>query len=694
MKLLKVTYIAIVFNVALFIGSVNAQTTPTILINGIAAMANNISISPFWLNAGQTLAIGNKVNAISVLQYNIAPAIGGGNSLQFESAFLVTSLQTVPNGKVWKIEAVALDPTASTIMQGIQGITGATGVTGSNGITGDTGAASIVAGPTGAIGSTGATGSTGITGATGTIGCTGTNYLLKSDGTNAVCSRIIDNATSIGINNVSPDASAILDVSGTTGGVLINRMTETQRNDISSPALGLLIFNTTTNCLNMWTGASWKQSCFDCDFNAPISGNNGPICQGSTLNLTATTILDATYQWSGPNGFTSTQQNPSISNATASASGSYSVTATKNGCTSTPQSTVATVNATPATPTAGNDGPVCVGSILNLTASSISGVTFSWTGPNAYSASVQNPIITSAALTHTGTYNVTATVNGCVSAAGTTSVTVNSINAMGGTITYTDASGINPRSSPSYTGGYTIHTFTTSGTFTPTCSGNVEVLLVAGGGGAGADVGGGGGGGGLIYNSSIAVNAQAYSVTVGAGGAGGVATAGSNGENSVFQTLTAFGGGGGGNYNGGAGLSGGSGGGGAGGSASSGTGGTATNGQGNAGGNGLVGSYGGGSGGGAGGTGLTATDGNGRTGGIGLQYSISGVATYYAGGGGAGGSASAGTGGNGGGGTGTIRGGVIGVSGSPNTGGGGGGPGGSQGGGSGGSGIVIIKYHN
>ena len=44
-------------------------------------------------------------------------------------------------------------------------------------------------------------------------------------------------------------------------------------------------------------------------------------------------------------------------------------------------------------------------------------------------------------------------------------------SATGGTITYS--------------GGYTIHTFTTNGTFTPSASGNVEVLVVGGGGGGG-----------------------------------------------------------------------------------------------------------------------------------------------------------------------------------------------------------------
>ena len=57
--------------------------------------------------------------------------------------------------------------------------------------------------------------------------------------------------------------------------------------------------------------------------------------------------------------------------------------------------------------------------------------------------------------------------------------------ATGGAITYTDSSGLNPRSMYPYPGGYTVHTFTSSGTFIPSQSGNVEILAVGGGGGGG-----------------------------------------------------------------------------------------------------------------------------------------------------------------------------------------------------------------
>ena len=77
----------------------------------------------------------------------------------------------------------------------------------------------------------------------------------------------------------------------------------------------------------------------------PTAANNGPVLAGTTLSLTASTVDDTTYSWTGPNGFTSTDQNPSISNALEAASGTYSVTVTdSNGCTAV-GSTAAVVTA-------------------------------------------------------------------------------------------------------------------------------------------------------------------------------------------------------------------------------------------------------------------------------------------------------------------------------------------------------------
>ncbi len=61
------------------------------------------------------------------------------------------------------------------------------------------------------------------------------------------------------------------------------------------------------------------------------AGNNGPVCYGSAISFSATTIAGATYSWTGPNSFTSTAQNPSFSFTTAAA-GIYTLRALLSGC--------------------------------------------------------------------------------------------------------------------------------------------------------------------------------------------------------------------------------------------------------------------------------------------------------------------------------------------------------------------------
>lgn len=253
-------------------------------------------------------------------------------------------------------------------------------------------------------------------------------------------------------------------------------------------------------------------------------------------------------------------------------------------------------------------------------------------------------------------------------------------------------------------GIYTVHTFTSNGSFNIS-SGSLDltVLIVAGGGAGGNNYSGGGGGaGGLIYNTSY-VATGGINVIVGSGGIQG------NGSNSVFGVLTAIGGGVGGSGGLGdvrLGSNGGSGGGGSTNGATPYTfaGGNGTGTQGKAGGwSGIDYWVAGGGGGGAGTAGVYASGvngsggyGTGGAGGNGTNYSINGSDVYYAGGGGGGtytqAGASAGKGGLGGGGNGTLTGNPTpGING---TGGGGGASGDNitGKGADGGSGIVIVRY--
>jgi hypothetical protein len=68
------------------------------------------------------------------------------------------------------------------------------------------------------------------------------------------------------------------------------------------------------------------------------------VCAGGTINLGVTGITDATYQWTGANGFTSTNQSISVPNASSTTVGTYNVAVTKNGCTHTGKDAVVRLN--------------------------------------------------------------------------------------------------------------------------------------------------------------------------------------------------------------------------------------------------------------------------------------------------------------------------------------------------------------
>jgi hypothetical protein len=135
---------------------------------------------------------------------------------------------------------------------------------------------------------------------------------------------------------------------------------------------------------------------------------NSPLCTGETLNLTTPAVTGATYAWSGPNGYSSSAQNSSISNVTMSMAGDYEVVVNIGSCSATSTVTVV-INTTP-TATATNDGPLCEGNNLNLNTPSVSGAIYSWTGPNGFTSAVNNPTITSITSSDAGLYEVTVTV--------------------------------------------------------------------------------------------------------------------------------------------------------------------------------------------------------------------------------------------------------------------------------------------
>jgi gliding motility-associated-like protein len=138
-----------------------------------------------------------------------------------------------------------------------------------------------------------------------------------------------------------------------------------------------------TNYSNEVTNISFQQTSgsgtADCSIVAPPISSNSVVCVGNTLELYVTySQPGATYQWTGPNGWTSNQMNPTRPNATTAMSGTYSMVVTIGGLTSDPVTTQVTV-APNVTPTFNAVGPYCQGaSIPALPTTSTNGITGTW----------------------------------------------------------------------------------------------------------------------------------------------------------------------------------------------------------------------------------------------------------------------------------------------------------------------------
>jgi hypothetical protein len=93
-----------------------------------------------------------------------------------------------------------------------------------------------------------------ITGPVSAVGCVANAPLALI--TNDTERMRIDGSGNVGIGGTA-NAAAILDAASTTKGFLPPRMTTAQRDAISTPPAGLVIYNTSTNVLNFYNGSAW-----------------------------------------------------------------------------------------------------------------------------------------------------------------------------------------------------------------------------------------------------------------------------------------------------------------------------------------------------------------------------------------------------------------------------------------------------
>ena len=267
---------------------------------------------------------------------------------------------------------------------------------------------------------------------TGPNGCTGEETAIV-DGDSDVPDASADGGT-LDCSN----ANVNLNGSSNTAGVTYawegpNGFTSNQQNpNVSDPGTYTFTVTSPNGC------SAQAIATVDEDNEEPdASATGGYIdCLNPNLTITGESMTpNVTYSWAGPNGFTSTDQNPSVNQG-----GTYTLTvAGLNGCTST---ATAEVEQDADLPDASATGGLvdCENPTLELLGNSnTAGVDFSWVGPNGFTATEQNPEVS-----NPGNYTLTVTsTNGCTSTALATvdqDIGTPNASAAGGTVTCTTGS--------------------------------------------------------------------------------------------------------------------------------------------------------------------------------------------------------------------------------------------------------------
>ena len=190
----------------------------------------------------------------------------------------------------------------------------------------------------------------------------------------------------------------------------------------------LVITNYSNQTCNITFSKTGGTGTTDCGIMPPLVDNDGPYCVGETIHLTANSNgqSGATFSWTGPGGFTSTQQNPTRTNCTMAMSGTYTCTITVGSQTNN-ATTVVVVNPQP---TANfNFTSVCKGTPTQFTNTSTNNpsgqpMTYQWNFGDGGTSTEQNPSHTYA---QAGNYTVQLTVrnpNGTCSSQKTQTVPV------------------------------------------------------------------------------------------------------------------------------------------------------------------------------------------------------------------------------------------------------------------------------
>ncbi len=452
--------------------TLNSSATNTICFGKSTVLtATGTATGYTWSPGGAATSI--TVSPTSTQVYNVTGTNAEGCSKIVSTTITVNSLPTVSSS-------------STTICDGKTGTLTASGTASTYTWSTGTSATSITVSPTltttytltgtsaanctnTAVGQVSVNALPNITANSGTI-CNNQTYTITAGGANTYTWSTSQNGTSI---SVTPTTTTVYTVTGTavttctnvnTATVTVNALPQL----VSTPSISPSNCGASTGSITnvSVTGAptltyTWTNSVNTTTVNTPNIGNQpagtynlqvqdgnncinnfGPysisnpgapaapsasatansICVGNTINLFAS-AAGGTYNWSGPNSFTTTTQNPSITNATTGMSGVYSVYTTSAGCSGPATNVTVTVNSLPTPNATASQTAFCVGNNVNLFGSSSS--TYTWTGPGTYTSNVQNPSITNISIGSNGIYTLAVTdANNCQNTA-TVAVNVN-----------------------------------------------------------------------------------------------------------------------------------------------------------------------------------------------------------------------------------------------------------------------------
>lgn len=177
----------------------------------------------------------------------------------------------------------------------------------------------------------------------------------------------------------------------------------------------LVITNYSNQACNISFSKTGGNGTTDCGILPPVVNNSGPYCAGQTIQLTANGQAGSSYSWTGPGGWTSTQQNPTRTNCTVAMSGTYTCTISLGGQTNS-ATTEVVVYAQP-TANAGPDQTIIYGATAQLSGSGGAGsFTYQWAPANmVVNPNAQNTQTVALTSDQTYTLTVTNSQGGCTS---------------------------------------------------------------------------------------------------------------------------------------------------------------------------------------------------------------------------------------------------------------------------------------